>query len=261
MRFTGRTAAITGGTSGIGLATALRLASEGAAVVLAGRHPARGAAAVASVEALGGVVRYVCCDVSSEAEVRVLYDRAVREFGGVDLALHCAGTEGVLAAVEDYPPRAAEEVLATNLTGVFLCTRAALPLLRARGGVLINTASFQGTAATSPDNALYAASKAAVAAFTASVAAALADDPVRIYALCPWVTDSPMVDRIAVGSAEAKARLASQNPGGRIVPVEDVAGVVADLWAGALDVPSGAAVLVERGGAVSCVDSMAPALP
>jgi len=258
MRFSGKTAVITGGTSGIGLATALRLGSEGASLVLAGRHPARGAAAVATVEAVGAAVRYVCCDVSSEAEVDALFHRAKTEFGSVDLAFLNAGIEGAVAPVAEYPVRSAEDVLATNVKGIFLCTRATLPLLEASGGVLINTASSKGVTAAAPQNAIYAASKAAVAAFTASVAAGLDAAGVRAYTLCPWVTDSPMLDRLAVGSPAVKAELAAANPGGRAVQPDDVAAVVADLWSGALDLPSGASVLVGAGGEVTCVEHPAP---
>jgi NAD(P)-dependent dehydrogenase (short-subunit alcohol dehydrogenase family) len=255
-RFVGKIVVITGGTSGIGLAAAQRLAGEGASVVIAGRDAERGRVAVAAIAAAGGRALFFQADVRRDEEVAALFARTAEEFGGVDHVFNNAGTEGMVAPIPEYGAAAAAEVLDTNVLGVFLVTRHAIPALLARGGgTIVNTASFIGPVVPLPINAIYAASKAAVVTFTAATAASFPDGAVRAYAVCPWVTDTPMLDRLTGGSAEMKQQFGGMNPSGRMATANDIADAVVELLVGAGVYPSGAALLVDRGGAVTALVS------
>ena len=125
----------------------------------------------------------------------------------------------------------------------------AIPHIAERGGgIVINTASFVGTTVPFPDGVLYGATKAAVLSMTRSVAAGSAEQNVRVFAVCPWITDTPMVDRLTGHRAEAKAQFGGINPSGRIATPEDIAGVVLSIFTGGADLESGDAVLVDSGG-------------
>lgn len=238
---------ITGGATGIGLATASALAAQGAQVVLAGRNQERGAAAIQAIVQRGGKAHFVPTDVRDEDAVSHLFDDTRRTFGRLDGLFNNAGTEGVPGPLTDYPVARMDEILDTNLKGVLLCLKHALPLLSSHG-VIVNTASFVGTLVPVPHSVVYGASKAAVLSITAAVAAGVAERGIRVYALCPWITDTPMVDRLTGHQASAKAGFAAMNPSRQIVTPADVASVVAALFADGAGYQSGDGVLVDSGG-------------
>jgi NAD(P)-dependent dehydrogenase (short-subunit alcohol dehydrogenase family) len=251
-RFLQRVAVITGGTSGIGLATARALAAEGATVIVAGRDGERGRLAVASITSAGGRAAFFRCDVRSEDEVRTLFERTAERYGGVDYLCNAAGAEGTLAPIAEYPADRAREIVETDLLGTFHATKHALPHLGARpGAAVVNVASFLGTVVPIPINAIYAASKAAVVAFTAATAAGFPDGAVRAFAVCPWVTDTPMLERLTGASDDMRAAYGGMNPGGALAEAADIATAVVDLLAGGVALASGSAVLVDRGGATT----------
>jgi NAD(P)-dependent dehydrogenase (short-subunit alcohol dehydrogenase family) len=138
--------------------------------------------------------------------------------------------------------------------GVFLCLKHVLPHMQARGsGAIVNTASFVGTIVPLPDGMAYGASKAAVLSLTRTAAAAVGSQPIRVFAVCPWITDTPMIDRLTGHQAEGKRQFAGVNPSGVIATPDDVAEVVMRLFTGAIDLENGGALLVDAGGATARV--------
>ncbi|MGB3905348.1 MAG: glucose 1-dehydrogenase [Anaerolineae bacterium] len=245
----GKVVVVTGGSSGIGKATALELASKGAKVVIAGRNSERGDSAARMITSAGGEAIFVQTNVRYESEVVALFERAVSTFGSLYGLFNNAGIEGALGSIIECPEAVCEDVLSINIKGVFLCIKHAIPaMLEHGGGAIVNTASFVGTTVPFPDGAVYGASKAAVLSMTASVAAGFADQGIRVYAVCPWMTDTPMANRLTGGQGEAKAQFAKLNPSGKLVKPEDVAGVVVSMLADAPEYNSGEAVLVDSGG-------------
>lgn len=145
-------------------------------------------------------------------------------------------------------------MLAVNIRGVFLGMKHAIPVMIPQGGgTIVNTSSFVGVAVPIPDSIPYGATKAAVLSMTTATAAAFADRGIRVYAVCPWVTDTPMIDRGAGNQPEVKGQLAKLNPSGQIAMPTDVANIVAAMFAGTSGYESGDAVLVDRGGATQKV--------
>src|SRR3954468_17093359 len=252
--FKGKTALVTGGSTGIGLAVAAGLARAGASVTIAGRDVARGEAAAARLCVNGARVRFTRADVRDEASVAALVAGAIAAFGPLDVCFNNAGIEGALGPLASYPVESLDDLLATNVRGAFLCLKHVLPQMQSRGsGVIVNTASFVGTVVPFPDGMAYGASKAAVLSLTRSAAVAVDPSNVRIFAVCPWITDTPMVDRLTGHQAEGKRQFAAVNPSGSIVTPEEVAAVVLRLCAGELPLENGGAVLVDAGGATQRV--------
>ncbi len=257
-----KVAIITGGATGIGRATAEALAASGACVVIAGRNSARGEAAAEAIRRSGGDARYIRTDVCVEADVEALVQQTVEVYGGLDYLFNNAGTEGGVGPLTDETEQSVDSVLAANVKGVFLGMKHAIPALLARGGgAIVNTASFVGTVAPVPTAVIYGASKAAVLSMTASAAAGLADHGVHVYAVCPWVTDTPMLDRLTGGQEAFKEQFGGFNPSGVRAMPEDIAGVVVRLLAGTAGVESGGGVLVDRGGATTMLASTYAFLP
>jgi NAD(P)-dependent dehydrogenase (short-subunit alcohol dehydrogenase family) len=190
-----RSALVTGGSSGIGLAIARVLAEEGYALTLAARSVDRLEAAAGDLDALA-----VGGDVSVEdACVRVVQEHVARH-GGLDVLVNSAGV-GFAAAIADTSTKRFDVQLAVNLRGTFLVTREALPHLRATAGLVVNLASIAGTLAT-PGLAIYGAAKAAVISLSRSLAREEADTGVRVTALCPAFVDTPMAEWVGLASEE-----------------------------------------------------------
>jgi NAD(P)-dependent dehydrogenase (short-subunit alcohol dehydrogenase family) len=246
---TGRVAVVTGGATGIGRAVAAQLAIRGASVVIAGRNQPRGEAVAEALARTGCDVRFSRADVRHEAEVDTLMSRTASIYGGIDYLFNNAGVEGVKGPIASQTEETVDELLAINLKGAFLCMKHAAPRMAERGGgVVVNTASFVGTIVPFPTAVLYGATKAAVLSMTQSVAAAFVDDQVRVYAVCPWITDTPMMDRLTGFKTDAKLRFGMMNPSGVLATPEDVAHVVVSLFTDAKGLDSGDAVLVDSGG-------------
>lgn len=246
-RFSGSTAVVTGGTSGIGRAIALLLGQEGARVHVAGRDEQRGLAVAREVTARGGEGRFARVDVTVDAEVAALA-RAAGADGPIDHWFSNAGAEGPIGPMAGWDEAALREVLDVNLKAVLSGLRHASEHM-ASGGVVVNTASFVGTALPVPVAVPYAAAKAGVVAAGRSAAPLLAEAGISVYTLCPWIVDTPMVDRLTGGAPEDKAGFAAGfAPSGRLTSVDDVAGVALDLLDGRLPASSGDAFLVDAGG-------------
>lgn len=194
MDIRGKVAVITGGGSGIGRATAVRLAREGAAIVAADLDEPGARETVAQIEHAGGRAVAVRADVSDAGEAQRMLDTAAQHFGGFDILYNNAGITTGPPGYPLAPPAQWQRVLDVNLRAVVLGTQLALPALRKRGGgVIIHTASMAAFMGFPPD-AVYAATKAAVVVFTHSLAA-LAEEGIRVNCVCPGVVNTPMLRR------------------------------------------------------------------
>ena len=254
-----KVALLTGGTSGIGLAVAQQLAAQGVRVVLAGRDPQQGQAAA---QALGDPTKalFVQADVSRESQVQALVQHTLTHYGQLDFVFNNAGTEGTPGSLVDTTEESLEDILATNVKGTLLVLKHVLPPLLAQGsGVIVNTASFIGTVAPFPEAIPYGATKAAVLSITRALAAGYAKDHLQFFAVCPWTTDSPMIDRLVSEQTDktaAKAQFGAGNPSGQLAVPADIAHVVVALFAGESGLPNGEAVLVDSGSMTSQIQPM-----
>lgn len=199
-RMAGRVALVTGGGSGIGLATALLMAREGAtAVVVAGRREAEGEAAAAQCRAAGAASLFVRTDVCVEAEVERLVQGTLEHFGRLDVAFNNAGFQERRAPLEQQEALTYEAVFDANVRSVFFCLKHQVRAMEGKGGAIVNNASVSGTRNPNPGLALYSASKAAVISLTRSAAMECGPRGIRINAVSPGrvVTDMMLRSGIA----------------------------------------------------------------
>lgn len=245
-RLDGRRALVTGGTSGIGEAVARTLLGAGARVVIAARDPARGQAVRDALAALGEV-HFLPADVGSEPSVEALVAGTVDRLGGLDVLVNNAG------AIDRTPLHALdlarwEGVLRTNLTGCYLVSRHALPHLRARGGAVVNVASYLAFRAGSGLTVAYNAAKAGIVALTRTMAVAYGPEGVRVNAVCPaFVPTALNRDLWARYTAEDWEHLTQAYPLRRVGTPEDVAHAVLFLASDEAGWITGVALMVDGG--------------
>ena len=225
-RLADRTAVITGGCSGIGLATARRLAGEGAQVVIGDVDDSRGPSVADEV---GG--RYVHCDVTDADQVAAMYREADRAYGSVDVAFNNAGIsppddDSILETGLDAWRRVQE----VNLTSVYMCCKAVLPyMLRQRRGSIINTASFVAVMGAATSQISYTASKGGVLALSRELGVQFAREGVRVNALCPGPVNTPLLQELFAKDPERAQRRLVHIPVGRFAEAEEIAAAVAFL--------------------------------
>jgi NAD(P)-dependent dehydrogenase (short-subunit alcohol dehydrogenase family) len=225
-RLEGRVAVITGGGSGIGLATARRFAAEGARVVVVDVNADSGKAAA---EEVGG--EFVAVDVTAEDAVRELFDGVVARHGRVDVAFNNAGIsppddDSILETGLD----AWERVQRVNLTSVYLCCKHAIPhMLRQGKGSIINTASFVALMGAATSQISYTASKGGVLAMTRELGVQFARQGVRVNALCPGPVNTPLLKELFAKDPERAARRLVHVPMGRFAEPTEIAAAVAFL--------------------------------
>ncbi|MFC6882729.1 MULTISPECIES: 3-oxoacyl-ACP reductase [Actinomadura] len=225
-RLEGRVAVVTGGASGIGLATARRFASEGARVVVADVDEGAGEAAAGEV---GGL--FVRADVTSEPDVEALFRTARDTFGGVDVAFNNAGISppddgSVLETGLDAWKRVQE----VNLTSVYLCCKHAIPHMLDRGrGSIVNTASFVAVMGAATSQISYTASKGGVLALSRELGVQFARKGIRVNALCPGPVNTPLLQELFAKDPERARRRLVHVPMGRFAEPDEIAAAVAFL--------------------------------
>jgi len=237
-RFGGTRALVTGGASGIGLATASMLAAEGAAV------------AVLDVAAAGpDGFHYVRADLSNDTEVRTAVGAAVEALGGLDVLVNNAGV-GAQGGVEANDDAEWHRVLDVNVVGMVRASRAALPALReSRHGAIVNTCSVAAIVGL-PNRALYSASKGAVLSLTLAMAADLLPEGIRVNAVNPGTVDTPWVGRLldaASDPAAERSALEARQPHGRLISASEVAAAICYLADPSSGSTTGTSIVVDGG--------------
>lgn len=243
-RLSSQVAIVTGAASGIGAATALRLASEGASVLLADISPEVEQTSL-DLNAQGHDTLSTCVDVSIETDVANMVSLAIQHWGRLDIMVANAGIGGVGAA-DDCNPELWQRVMDVNVNSVFYCTRHAVPAMRPNGGAIVNTASIMGLVA--PLNAVsYACSKGAIINLTRATAIDHAAEGIRINAVCPGHLEMPT----SQGGARARSRdsrdLIARYPMGRLGSPEEVAAAIAFLASPDASFITGTTLVVDGG--------------
>lgn len=220
---------ITGALTGIGRATAIAFAREGARLAISGRREDAGQALAAELRALGAQAEFLRADVRFEPEVRSLVEQAIERFGRIDVAVNNAGTEGQLAAIVEQSVDNYEATFATNVLGTLLSVKHEMRAMLAQGsGSIINLSSIAGQVGVAGAS-VYAASKHAVEGLTKSAALEGAAAGVRVNAVAPGPVATEMLDRFVGGSEEAKAGFLSTIPAKRAATVEEIAQTIVFL--------------------------------
>ena len=244
--FVGKVALVTGGTSGIGKATAIAFARAGAKVVLTGRREKEGAQVVAEIKKLLGEAAFVRTDIAKDADVKAMVKFVVDKFGKLDIAFNNAGVEwnGPLDQATESEYR---RIFDTNVWGVLNSMRHEIPvMLKNGGGAIVNTSSALGHVGL-PQVSVYNASKHAVEGLTKSVALEFAKQNIRINAVAPAVVATEMVDRFAGKEGDMRDYLASLHPVGRIGTSEEIAAAVLYLASDAAKFTTGTSLVVDGG--------------
>jgi NAD(P)-dependent dehydrogenase (short-subunit alcohol dehydrogenase family) len=243
----GKVAIVTGGASGIGRATAIALAREGASVAIADRDGDGAATVAEGIRASGGSALSLACDVSDDAAVRGFVELTVREFGGLDIAFNNAGIEGTPATTTECTDENWERTIAINLTGAWYCMRAEIPhMLERGGGSIVNCSSIAGLVGFASIPA-YVASKHGLVGLTRTAALEYAEAGIRVNAVCPGVIHTPMVDRFTGGDPDAVAGLTAGEPMGRMGEPEEIASAVVWLASDGASFVTGQAIAVDGG--------------
>jgi NAD(P)-dependent dehydrogenase (short-subunit alcohol dehydrogenase family) len=226
-RFENKAALVTGAASGIGRATALAFAAEGAAVTVSDVDDDRGQRVAREIQAAGGKAIFIRADASKGDDVQKLVQGTVKTFGRLDACFNNAGIGGPMKLTAELSEDEWRKVIETNLTSVFLCMKHELPELMKHGGAIVNNASILGAVAF-PTASAYTASKHGIIGLTKATAAEYATQNVRVNALCPGFIETPMLDQAGVTKPEVLTPLLAKVPMSRLGRPEEMATAV--LW-------------------------------
>jgi NAD(P)-dependent dehydrogenase (short-subunit alcohol dehydrogenase family) len=249
MSFQGKVAIVTGASVGIGQATAVALVQAGAAVVIADRNQENGEEAARAIQSSGGQVLFVPTDVSIEDEVRRMVERTLSHYGHLDILVNNAGIY-LQGDVEKTSLEEWERILATNLTGAFLCMKYAVPVMvNAGSGVIVNVASEAGLVGIKGQVA-YNVSKAGLIALSRSSAVDLAEKGIRVNCVCPGTTDTPLVHKAVNQSPDpvgTRRRLEEIRPLNRLGTPAEIASAIVYLASDEAGYATGAILSIDGG--------------
>ncbi len=241
----GKVVLVTGGASGIGRASALAFAREGARVVLGDIDTKGSEETVAAIAKAGGEAVFQPVDVSVEAEVEKLIDRCLQEHGRIDCAHNNAGITGSSGALHELDLKGWQRTLDVNLTSIFLCMKHEIrAMLKQGGGAIVNSSSGAGLVAV-PGLSPYCASKHAILGLTKTAAVENARTGIRVNAICPGSTDTPMLRAIMGRDPELEKMILAGQPGGRLGKAEEIAEAAVWLCSDRASFVSGESMLVD----------------
>jgi NAD(P)-dependent dehydrogenase (short-subunit alcohol dehydrogenase family) len=237
---------ITGALTGIGRATAVAFAQEGARLVVAGRREDAGQQLMTELRALGAEAEFIRADVRHEDEVRDLVDRTVARFGRLDVAVNNAATEGQIGPITDQTAESYAATFDTNVLGTLLSIKHELRVMLPQGsGSIVNVSSAYGSVGAAGAS-VYVASKHAVEGLTKSAALEVAGTGVRVNVVAPGTTDTGMLTRFT-NTDENKAALVSTVPFKRLAAPEEIAHVIAFVASAHASYMTGASIPVDGG--------------
>lgn len=246
----GKAALVTGGGSGLGRASAIAFARAGATVTVADVDERGGKETAALVfEEAGGDADFVLADVTRPDEVEAMVDRTVARWGHLDCALNNAGTTGASAPTADHTLEDWNRAIALNLTGVFLCLKYEIPAMLEGGGAIVNMASGAGLVGFAGLPA-YVASKHGVVGLTRATALEYAANGIRVNAICPGSTRTPMLEGFMGGDPQIERIMTRSVPLGRLGRAEEIAEAVVWLCSDAASFVVGHALAVDGGSVI-----------
>jgi NAD(P)-dependent dehydrogenase (short-subunit alcohol dehydrogenase family) len=245
--FKGKTALITGAGSGLGRAAALLFAKNNANVIVSDLNIDGGEETVRLISDAGGTAVFISCDVTNELEVNSLIEKAVSDFGQIDFAVNNAGIGGKWLPTHKYPTENFREVMEVNTMGVFFCMRAELNMMLKQGfGSIVNVASVAGLNGF-PNNLAYDASKHAVVGLTKTAGLEYAKQGIRVNAVCPVFTITPMVEQIFLLDPTMEQKLQNSIPMKRYGKPEEIADAIVYLCSDAASFITAHAMPIDGG--------------
>ena len=243
--FENKVVIVTGGSFGIGKATAIAFAKRAAKVVIADWIEDN--ETLKEIKDAGGTAIFVKCDVSKHAEVKKLIDITIRTYGQLDFAVNNAGIEGVSATTHECTEENWDNTIGINLKGIWLCMKHEIPLmLKQRKGAIVNIASIAGLVGF-PGLPAYVSSKHAVVGLTKTTALEYAKEGIRVNAVCPGVIKTPMIDRTTGKDKAVEKKYEDMEPVGRMGQPEEVAEAIIWLCSDASSFVTGHAMAVDGG--------------
>jgi len=246
----GRAALVTGGGSGLGRASAIALARAGASVTVVDVDEQGGKETAALVfEEVGGDADFIRADVTRPEDVEAMVDKTITRWGHLDCALNNAGTTGASAPTAEHTLDDWNRAIALNLTGVFLCLKYEIPAMLERGGAIVNMASGAGLVGFAGLPA-YVASKHGVVGLTRAAALEYAGQGIRINAICPGSTRTPMLEGFMGGDPQIERMMTRAVPVGRLGRPEEIAEAVVWLCSDAASFVVGHALAVDGGSVI-----------
>ena len=244
MRHKEKVALVTGATSGIGEATARRLADDGAIVILAGRREDKLAEILEGIQKTSPQSIAVTADLSVKNDVDRLFDTIKEKFGRLDLAINNAGVEGKVAAIQDCTLEDFDHIYGINVRGLFMCMQREVELMiEQKSGSIINVSSALGVVGTR-HGTLYSGTKHAIMGMTKSLALEVARAGIKVNAVCPGVIDTPLFQRT---NADKLDYISAMHPVGRIGTSQEVADLISWVGSSENSFMTGSAVMTDGG--------------
>jgi NAD(P)-dependent dehydrogenase (short-subunit alcohol dehydrogenase family) len=245
--FNNKVVLITGAGNGIGRATALAFAQQGASVLVADINQADGEETTSIISQSGGIATFMLCDVTKDQDVQALVDGTLERYGKLDIAFNNAGIEIELSKLADGEEAVYDKIMDVNVKGVWRCMKYQIPaMLQQATSVIVNTASIAGLGAA-PKMSIYSASKHAVIGLTKSAAIEYGKKGLRVNAVCPAVIDTEMYKRATQNDPQKEHFIKNLHPIGRIGQAEEVAAAVLYLCSDLAGFTTGVALPVDGG--------------